>query len=124
MSPSNKHKISVASTEAAPTATEAAAPVEEHRYPVDDITVRSTCDILFQVRNKKIVVAYGMAEVPQEGETYGPAELVFSNVGCAKVFVDRVVEDWDDLDLEYPGLHGEHTLGNVVCSWIVCPRNS
>ena len=93
MSPSNKRKSSVASTEVAPTATEAAAPVEQRHYLVDDITVRSACDILLRVRNKKILVAYGMAEVPQEGETYGPAELGFSNIRCAKVFVDQVLQD-------------------------------
>jgi hypothetical protein len=73
MSPSTNGKSSITSIEHAPTATEAAAPpiVEaatpaspQNRptWPMDDITVTSACELLNQCRNKKLVVAYGMAE--------------------------------------------------------------
>ena len=128
MSPSNKRKSSVASTKAAPATTEVAtpaatetvAPVKPPRYPVDDITMRSSCELHTQVRNKTIVVAFGVAEVPIPGETYLNMEI--SSSYYAKVAVDRVVESWDDLELEVEGLQGEQTLGEVVHNYILWPK--
>ena len=105
MSPSNKCKSSVASTEVTPATTEAATSVNKHRYPVDDITKRSVCELLVQLRNKMIVVAYGVTEKPTPGETF--LNMKISTSYYTKVVVDRVVDTWDDLKLEVPGLDGE-----------------
>ena len=91
MSPSSKRKSSVASTEAAPAATDAGTPVVEERRPhylMDDITVRSTCHLLTKVRNKMLVVAYGMAEVPTLGEPFMEYPFMSTTVDYTKVFVD------------------------------------
>ena len=126
MSPSTKRKSSVASTDAAPATTETTAPAKEaappaspenqERYPVDDITVRSACELLAQVRNKMILVAYGVAEIPAPGDSITGHHL---SVGYyAKVFLDRVVDSWADLELEIPGPDGEEYLGDAVHGWI------
>ena len=126
MSPSSKRKSSVTSTEAAPAATDAGTPVVEERrphYPVDDITVRSTCDLLTKVRNKMLVVAYGMAEVPTPGETFMEYPLTSTTADYTKVFVDRVVDSWDDFELEPEGPDGEETLGEAVHRCILWPKD-
>ena len=38
----------------------------------------------------------------------------FSDNGYAKVGVDRVLDTWEDLELDVHGLDGEETLGAVV----------
>ena len=40
----------------------------EH-YPMDDIAVRTPCELLFPLRKKLKVVAHGVAEVPVQGGT-------------------------------------------------------
>ena len=42
--------------------------VAEH-YPVDDMAVRTPCELLYQLRKKLKVVAHGVAEVPVQGGT-------------------------------------------------------
>ena len=42
--------------------------VAEH-YPVDDIVVRTPCELLYQLRKKLKVVTYGVVEVPIQGGT-------------------------------------------------------
>jgi hypothetical protein len=69
MSLTAKGKSSVALTEHTPTATEVAAIAFEPpnpgalenrpHWPMDDITMRSTCDLLDVCRNEKLVVAHG-----------------------------------------------------------------
>jgi len=44
----------------------------------------------------------------------------FSDNGYAKVGVDRVLDTWEDLELDVQGLDGEETtLGAVVHGWIL-----
>jgi hypothetical protein len=78
MSPSNKRKNSAASIDATLATTKAETLAKEPTsleatqqcYLVDDITVRSACELLSQLRNKMIVMAYGVAEKPAPGETF------------------------------------------------------
>jgi hypothetical protein len=80
MSPTAKGKSSVASIEHALTTTEAAAtttfeapnpgsPNNRPHWPMDDITVRSVCELLNVCRNKKLMVAHGIAEKTVEGDS-------------------------------------------------------
>ena len=85
------------------------------RYPVDDITVRSPCELLIQVRQKEKVVAQGIAEVPIDGGTIHGQTIP---EGYARVQVDRVESGWEDLDLEIPGGDGETELGHALHTWI------
>jgi hypothetical protein len=72
-------KSSVASPEYAPTATEAVSPAVEAatptspekrpHWPMDDITMRSACELLDVCRNKRLVVVHGVAEKTVEGDS-------------------------------------------------------
>nr|TKV99772.1 hypothetical protein SEVIR_8G065900v2 [Setaria viridis] len=102
---------------------------DNQRHPVDDIIGRAPCELVTPVKNKLIVVAYGVVEQPMQGQTlmvwlivvaYGveiPAR------GYAKVGVDRVVNSWDDLELEIPGDGGEKNLGEAIDGWILWPKH-
>jgi len=86
----------------------------EH-YPVDDIAVRTPCELLFPLRKKLKVVAHGVAEVPVQG---GTIHGMMIPEGYARVMVDRVEKGWEDLDLEIPGGDGEEELGQALHTWI------
>ena len=60
--------------------------VAEH-YPVDDIAVRTPCELLYQLRKKLKVVAHGVAEVPVQG---GTIHGMMIPEGYVRVMVDRV----------------------------------
>jgi hypothetical protein len=131
MSPSAKGKSSVASTEHEQTTTKVAAtpaveaanpcsPENQPHWPVDDITVRSACELLDVCRNKKLVVAHGVAEKTAEGDS-----ITGHHHGIeyyAKVFVDRVVDGLADLEQEILGHNGEEFLQDVVHTWIFLPK--
>jgi hypothetical protein len=68
-------------------------------YPVDGITMRTPCELLYQQREKIKVVAHGIAEVPIQGGTIHGTPIP---EGYARVMVDRVEKGWEDLDLEIP----------------------
>jgi hypothetical protein len=133
MIPSAKGKRNVASTEHALIAIEAAATpaVEaanpgspEHRphWPINDITVRSACELLDVFRNKNLVVAYGVAEKTVEGDS-----ITSHHRGTeyyARVFVDREVNGWADLEPEIPGPNGEEVLQDAVHTWIFFAQSS
>jgi hypothetical protein len=84
-------------------------------YSVDDITVRTPCELLYQQRKKIKVVAHGIAEVPFQGGTIHGAAIP---KGYARVMVDRVEKGWEDLDLEIPGGDGEEELQHALHIWI------
>jgi hypothetical protein len=131
MSPSAKGKSSITSIEHAPTTTEATitpeveapnpcSPKNRPHWPVDDITVKLVCELLNVCRNKKLVVAHGVAEKTVEGDS-----LTGHHRGIeyyAKVFVDRVVDGWADMELEVSGPNGEEVLQDVVHTWIFWPK--
>ena len=79
-------------------------PDEPEHYPVDIITVRTPCELLYQQRKKIKLVAHGIAEVPIQGGTIHGRPIP---EGYARVMVDRVDLGWEDLDLEIPGGDGE-----------------
>jgi hypothetical protein len=63
----------------------------QQHYLVDDITVRTPCELLYQQRKKIKVVAHGIAEVPAQGGTIHGAPIP---EGYARVMVDRVEKGW------------------------------
>ena len=65
---------------------------------MDDIAVRTPCELLFPLRKKKLkVVTHGVPEVPVQGGTIHGMTIP---EGYARVMVDRVKNGWEDLDLE------------------------
>ena len=69
---------------------------------MDDITGRAPCELVTPVRNKLIVLAYGVAEQPTQGQT--------------------LHDGWDDLELEISGGDGEKNLGEAIHGWILWPK--
>lgn len=94
---------------------------ENQRHPVDDITVRTKCELLYLVGKKLKYVADGYAEVPEEG---GMLHCRPIPEGYAKVFVDRVTEErWEDLDLPIELSPEESELRFAVHTWIAWPKH-
>ena len=60
--------------------------VAEH-YPVDDITVRTPYELLYQLRKKLKVVAHGVVEAPVQGGTIHDMAIP---EGYARVMVNCV----------------------------------
>jgi hypothetical protein len=67
-------------------------------------------------------VAHGVAEKTVEGDNITGHHLGIEYY--AKVFVDRVVDGWADMELEISGPNGEEFLQDVVHTWIFLVRSS
>ena len=72
------------------------------------------------MKNKVLVVAYGVVEPSMEGQKYHGNDIPG---GYAKVGVDRVADDWGDLELEMPGGDGEKYLCEAIHGWILRPKS-
>ena len=107
-SPGCQRRSSVASTEQPAGGPTKVGANEPHHHPVDDITMRTPCELQYQQRKKIKLVAHGIAEVPVQGGTIHGVQIP---EGYARVMVDRVERGWEDLDLEIPGGDGEEELG-------------
>nr|TKW32558.1 hypothetical protein SEVIR_2G175300v2 [Setaria viridis] len=81
---------------------------------------RKLLELVNPVKNKLIMVAYGVAEQPTQGQTIHGVEI--PALGYAKVGVDRVVDGWDDLKLEIPRGDGEKNLEESIHGWILWPK--
>ncbi|RCV25390.1 hypothetical protein SETIT_5G162700v2, partial [Setaria italica] len=114
-----QHRSSVASTEA-PAGGPSDMVEDNQRHPMDDITVRVPCEFVNPVKNKLILVSYGVTEQPTKGQRIHGVEILAR--GYAKVRVDRVVNGWDDLKLEVPGSDKEKNLGETIHGWILWPK--
>nr|TKV94916.1 hypothetical protein SEVIR_9G327400v2 [Setaria viridis] len=90
-------------------------------HPMDNITGRAPCDLVTPVKNKLIVVDYGVAKQPTHGQTIHGVEIPAR--GYAKVGVDQVVDGWDNLELEILGGDGEKNLGEAIYGWILWPKH-
>ena len=118
--PSNR-KSSVASTELQDGNDDALTMAPLRRYPVDDITESTPCELHVKVFNLTMKVAVGYA-VP-----IGPKPTFhFSPVphGYAVVGVDEVMKDFEELKLEHPaGEDGEVLeLGEAKKGTILWPK--
>ena len=81
------------------------------RYPVDDITIPTACELLVRAKNISIYVAYGSV-LPLSpcttihGRTIPP--------GYASVIVEQIVGNNENLELDFVGGDGEKTLGDAL----------
>ena len=83
--PGSQRRSSVASTEHPARGQPVVVADEPEHYPVDDITVRTPCELLYQQRKKIKLVAHGIAEVPVQGGTFHGRPIP---KGYARVTVD------------------------------------
>src|SRR4051812_7253387 len=81
--------------------------VDDGHYPVDDITEKKRCELIFKMSNISIKVADGFA-LPNP-----PGALHHCNPippGYARVGVDEVVTEYQELNLDFPGGEGKQTI--------------
>ena len=80
------------------------------RYPVDDITENTSCELHVKMKNISMKVADAVAFT-------NPPEATFHcnpiPAGYARVLVDEVVDQYSGLELDIPGGDEEHTLGDA-----------
>ena len=116
----SQRKSSCASTDVAaaePTgiqaAVEASAP---QRFPVDEITHRTPCDLQTAVKNLMFTVAYGTAMPTEPGDVYHGQQIPprYTRVG-----VEQVCQGWETLELDIPGGDGERTLAEAIHGYIL-----
>ena len=84
-SPGLQRRSSIASTEHPVGGQPTVVADEPKHYPVDDITVRTPCELLYQQRKKIKLVAHGIVEVLVQGGTIHGRPIP---EGYARVMVD------------------------------------
>ena len=88
------------------------------RYPVDNITEKTNCELHLKMKNISMKVATGFA-LP-----CGPGVLWHGNeipAGYARVGVDEIQRGYEELDLDFPTPEGERTLrevGGGIILWL------
>ena len=85
-------------------AVEATAP---QRFPVDEITQRTPCDLQTAIKNLMFTVAYGTVMPTQLGDVYHGQQIP---PGYTRVGVEQVCQGCEMLELDIPGGDGERTL--------------
>ena len=80
-------------------AVEAMAP---QRFPVDEITQRTPCDLQTAIKNLMFTVAYGTAMPTQPGDVYHGQQIP---AGYTGVGVEQVCQGWETLELDIPRGH-------------------
>ena len=85
--------------------------VDDQRYPVDDITMPTACELHVRAKNISIHVAYGSA-LP-----LNPCTIIHGRPippGYTSVTVEQIVGNNEDLELDFVGGDGEKTLGDAL----------
>ena len=80
-------------------------------YPVDDIMENTNCELHFKMKNISMKVADGVAYTNSPDATFHCNPIP---AGYARVVVDEVVDQYSGLELDIPGQHEEHTLGEAI----------
>ena len=103
----SQRKSSVGSTQLQDPAVD--EPVDEPsaaRYPVDDITEKTNCELHAPMKNISFPVANGYALPHQLGSTFHFGEIP---AGFARVGVTKVMSGMNSVELDIPGAEGEKT---------------
>ena len=101
----DQRRISCAST-AVPNVQAEAPPPEQQRYPVDDITIPTTCELHVRVKNISVQVAHGSALPLNPASTIQGMPIP---PGYASVTVEQIVEPThinENLELDFVGGDG------------------
>lgn len=116
ISPASQRRSSCAST-AAPDVQAEQQPqieptaVDDQRYPVDDVTMPTPCELHVRARNISIHVAYGSALPLNPSTTIHGRPIP---PGYTSVTVEQIVGNNEDLELDFVGGDGEKTLGDAL----------
>jgi hypothetical protein len=81
------------------------------RYPVDDISKKTSCEMHVPMKNILMKVAVGYVLPSGPGQTWHGREI---RAGYAFVGVDAIVPGYESLDLDVAGPEEEATLGEVL----------
>jgi hypothetical protein len=81
------------------------------RYPVDDISGKTSCEMHQSMKNISMKVAVGYALTSGPGQLWHGREI---RAGYARVGVNAIVSGYESLDLDIAGPEGETTLGEVL----------
>ena len=118
--PSNR-KSSVASTQLQDGGDNALTTAPPKRYPVDDITESTPCELKVQVMNVRVTVAVGMAVPIAPNPTWHCSPVP---QGYAVVAVDDVMRDYEELKLDHPAGEDRELieLGEVKGGTVLWPK--
>ena len=85
--------------------------VDDQRYPMDDVTMPTPCELHVRARNISIHVAYGSALPLNPSTTIHGRPIP---PGYTSVTVEQIVGNNEDLELNFIGGDGEKTLGDAL----------
>src|SRR6185312_12102377 len=116
ISPVSQRRSSCASTAAPDVQAEQQPQIEptavyDQRYPVDDVTMPTLCELHVRARNISIHVAYGSALPLNPSTTIHGRPIP---PGYTSVIVEQIVGNNEDLELNFVGGDGEKTLGDAL----------
>jgi hypothetical protein len=81
------------------------------RYPVDDISGKTNCEMHPSMKNISMKVVVGYALPSGHGQLWHGREI---RAGYARVGVDAIVPRYESLELDVPGPEEETTLREVL----------
>jgi len=105
--------VAVAEPTGIQAAVDASAP---QRFPVDEITQRTPCDLQTAIKNLMFTIAYSTAMPTQPGDVYHGQQIP---AGYARVGVEQACEGWRTLELDIPRGDGERTLAEAIHGYIL-----
>jgi hypothetical protein len=86
------------------------------RYPVDDISGKTSCEMHQSMKNISMKVAVGYVLPSGPGQTWHGREI---RAGYARVGVDAIVLGYESLELDVAGPEEETTHGEVWGGFIL-----
>src|SRR3954468_5345524 len=81
--------------------------VDDGHYPVDDIKEQKRCELIFKMNNISLKMADDFALLNPPGALHHCNPIP---PGYARVGVDEVVTEYQELNLDFPGGEGEQTV--------------
>ena len=116
ISPASQRRSNCASTAAPDVQAEQQSQIEptavdDQRYPVDDVTMPTPCELHVRARNISIHVAYGSALPLNPSTTIHERPIP---PGYTSVTVEQIVGNNEDLELDFVGGDREKTLGDAL----------
>jgi len=93
----------------------------QQRYPVDDITQQTACELQIHYKGLINMVAFGSALLAQAGELYHGQPIP---AGYARVGVEELCKGYEMLELDIPRGDNENTLAQAVHGYILWEKRN